>query len=141
MQIKIPFWVVATYKQGHKIHYGCIDNEERSAAFDLSNRTDGESVSDYPLLRGLERLQGAGLVVYCHSGCCQMSALPFFTHLKTTNPTFETFANLHLMVKSARGGPLQYVAMVGLQLTSRGLSCFAWRARLPRIGFRGAVQL
>lgn len=51
MQIKIQFCVVVTYKQEHKIHYGCIDYEESSAVFDLSNRTDGESVSDYPLLR------------------------------------------------------------------------------------------
>lgn len=59
MQIEIQFWVVGT--QEHKIHYGCIDYEEGSAVFDLSNRTDGESVSDYPLLRGVELLQEAGL--------------------------------------------------------------------------------
>lgn len=51
MTCKIQFFVVVTYKQDHKIHYGCIDYEEGCAVFDLSNRTDGESVSDYPLLR------------------------------------------------------------------------------------------
>lgn len=85
MQIKIHFCIVVTHKQEHKIHYSCVDYEEGAGVFDLSNRTDGESVSDYPLL---QLLQGVELVVYCHCSCCQVSALPSFMHLKTTNWIF-----------------------------------------------------
>lgn len=61
MQIKIHFCTVVTYKQKHKIHYDCIDYEKGSAAFDLSNGTDGESVSDYPLLRDWSYCRGRSL--------------------------------------------------------------------------------
>lgn len=86
MKIKVQFCVVVTYNQQHKIRYGSIDYEEGSAVFDLSNRTDGESVSDYPLLRDWSYCRGRSL---WHSSCCQVSALPSFTHLKTTTEHLE----------------------------------------------------
>lgn len=54
MHIKIQFGVVVIkgkQEHSHSKFYGCKDYEECSAVFDLSNRTDGESVSDYPLWR------------------------------------------------------------------------------------------
>lgn len=51
---KIQFGVVVVeckQEHSHSSLYGCIDYEEYFAVFDLSNRTDGESVSDYPLWR------------------------------------------------------------------------------------------
>lgn len=43
------------------MHYGCIEYDDGSAVSDMSNRTDGESVSDYPLLRDWSYSRGRSL--------------------------------------------------------------------------------
>lgn len=61
MHIKIHFGVVVIrgkQEHSHSKFYGCKDYEECSAVFDLSNRTDGESVSDYPLWRDWSYCRG-----------------------------------------------------------------------------------